>query len=705
MKSILFSAVLFSSLCSINAQQELFKYQAVARDNQGALIKNTNLDIRFTILEDTPQPVVQYVETHTVRTNDLGIFNTEVGGGSPVQGQFSNVRWSDADHVMKVEMDPTRTGNYLDMGEVPFLSVPYALHARTVEFKDDADADPANEIQTLSLAGDQLSISNGNSINLEMFHSYWERDSSDIKYTKGDVVCEHPLGTTTILTAPGLITAQSDTLQKLTAVTPESVILQAYPGSSLHGAELGRTHLSFYDNSNISPLKRFSVDTTELNFFKGNQLSSLRADGFFITNENGFQSVDLGPYPGNGSGYLNLSGRKDNISMIYLGENSQKNSGVIRLFHNDSLTARLGGLGNTGELRLFGSNGYSNVYAGMKAPLPWDGTFEREQGMISIINEMENDIAGIYGSTLGQGRMFVRDGSYSVYSQDDSLRTIIDETGFFLISSQQSTAVEAFKNSTWDRAGVLVTNGQNGNRNVYIGLDEAIADANTGFIGVANEDGDFKAALTGQGQMYATDLRLYHDPSGSDLLSLGGNPISGQSEILAYGPNGTLNFLVSSTGNYSNLGYMAVTDDLGRPKAGMFVDSTTFMGEIFADVKHFRMIHPVEEDKEIWYASLEGPEAAAYVRGSARLKDGEAFVPFPDHYTQVANPEDMTVLITPNDWDTYGIAVIRKTKTGFYVKELKRGDGNFSFDWEAKCKRKGFENYQVVKPRMKSTIK
>lgn len=34
------------------------------------------------------------------------------------------------------------------------------------------------------------------------------------------------------------------------------------------------------------------------------------------------------------------------------------------------------------------------------------------------------------------------------------------------------------------------------------------------------------------------------------------------------------------------------------------------------DIKNFRITDPTDEEKEICYASLEGPQAAAYERGS-----------------------------------------------------------------------------------------
>ncbi|MEM7037424.1 MAG: hypothetical protein AAF570_10625, partial [Bacteroidota bacterium] len=50
------------------------------------------------------------------------------------------------------------------MGTTEMLSVPYAMHATTVEIDkvEDADADPANEIQFLKMSGDTLYLSQGN---------------------------------------------------------------------------------------------------------------------------------------------------------------------------------------------------------------------------------------------------------------------------------------------------------------------------------------------------------------------------------------------------------------------------------------------------------------------------------------------------------------------------------------------------------------
>ena len=111
------------------------------------------------------------------------------------------------------------------------------------------------------------------------------------------------------------------------------------------------------------------------------------------------------------------------------------------------------------------------------------------------------------------------------------------------------------------------------------------------------------------------------------------------------------------------------------------------------------MAHPSKPDKEIWYACIEGPEGAAYTRGTANLVNGEVEVVFPDHFMEVINPQTMTVNLTPLSAESKGLAVVEKTATGFKVKELAQGTGNYGFDWEVKAVRKGLEDYRPVRDK------
>lgn len=109
--------------------------------------------------------------------------------------------------------------------------------------------------------------------------------------------------------------------------------------------------------------------------------------------------------------------------------------------------------------------------------------------------------------------------------------------------------------------------------------------------------------------------------------------------------------------------------------------------------------HPTKSNKEIVYSAVIGSEPMAITRGTAKLANGTIFVELPLHFQYVNDMSTMTVVLTPHSGDTYGLAVVKKKENGFYVKELAKGQGNFSFDWEVKATRKGFENHQVIREK------
>jgi hypothetical protein len=162
------------------------------------------------------------------------------------------------------------------------------------------------------------------------------------------------------------------------------------------------------------------------------------------------------------------------------------------------------------------------------------------------------------------------------------------------------------------------------------------------------------------------------------------------------GPNGNENVRLTSSVSDFNLGYLSVKDEAGEIKARLYV-STTDQGTIQADVKNFKMDYPGKEGKSIWYASMEGPEAGAYDRGTSQLKNGEAYILYSEHFKHVINTKTVTVKLSAHDSETFGLAVIEKSEKGFKVKELKNGKRNFSFDWQVRAVRKGYEDYKVFR--------
>jgi hypothetical protein len=165
MKKKIFLFTTFISLVLIGLAQvpEAFNYQAVVRNSSGDVVSNQNVSFRISILQGSESGTVMYAETHTVSTNAFGLVNLKIGDGALVSGVFSPGGWGATSHFLKVEVDPDGGSSYTHLGTSELLSVPYAFHAQTVEadMVDDADADPTNELQTISLVGSDLTLSDG----------------------------------------------------------------------------------------------------------------------------------------------------------------------------------------------------------------------------------------------------------------------------------------------------------------------------------------------------------------------------------------------------------------------------------------------------------------------------------------------------------------------------------------------------------------
>jgi hypothetical protein len=103
----------------------------VARDANSNPIATTTIGIQISLRQGSPLGTVVYQENHFVNTDQFGLFNLTVGGGSVQSGNISTIDWAAANHYLQVGMDANGGTNFLNMGTTQLLSVPYALHAKT----------------------------------------------------------------------------------------------------------------------------------------------------------------------------------------------------------------------------------------------------------------------------------------------------------------------------------------------------------------------------------------------------------------------------------------------------------------------------------------------------------------------------------------------------------------------------------------------
>jgi len=166
---------LVTGLTSLSAQTVPagINYQAVARDNTGKELANTSINVKFSILKDSPLGSPVYEELHSnVVTTKYGVFSLIIGNGAVTGGTAANLNaidWSTGTYYLSVAVK--FDNSYLEMGTMQFMAVPYALYAaKSLEPgpqgpKGD-QGDPATDDQTLSFDGSALSIAGGNIVDL-----------------------------------------------------------------------------------------------------------------------------------------------------------------------------------------------------------------------------------------------------------------------------------------------------------------------------------------------------------------------------------------------------------------------------------------------------------------------------------------------------------------------------------------------------------
>lgn len=134
MKRILlvFWLVFFSEIANSQAPFAI-PYQAVARDANGVLMQNQPVSVLISIHDFSAFGPVLYTEVHTVTTNNLGLFNINIGMATTSSGIFSAINWSAGAKFLEVGLDPNGGMSFISMGVTQFMSVPYALNARDAD--------------------------------------------------------------------------------------------------------------------------------------------------------------------------------------------------------------------------------------------------------------------------------------------------------------------------------------------------------------------------------------------------------------------------------------------------------------------------------------------------------------------------------------------------------------------------------------------
>ena len=117
---------------NLSAVTHAIPYQAVVRDGAGNPLINHPLSVRCTLHDNTASGTSIYQETHTITTNNLGLFTLHIGTGVASIGNIDSIHWALYKKYLQVEFDTTAQGvSYIDLGTQQLMAVPYALYAET----------------------------------------------------------------------------------------------------------------------------------------------------------------------------------------------------------------------------------------------------------------------------------------------------------------------------------------------------------------------------------------------------------------------------------------------------------------------------------------------------------------------------------------------------------------------------------------------
>jgi hypothetical protein len=128
-KIILFLGLIVIVISSNAQAPNAIPYQGVARNAAGNIISSQAISLRISIRDISAAGTIIFRETHSTTTNTLGLFNINIGLGTPVTSTLAAVNWGGATKFLQVELDPAGGASYLNMGTTQLNSVPYALFA------------------------------------------------------------------------------------------------------------------------------------------------------------------------------------------------------------------------------------------------------------------------------------------------------------------------------------------------------------------------------------------------------------------------------------------------------------------------------------------------------------------------------------------------------------------------------------------------
>jgi len=130
-KKILLSILVLLTISFVAFAQlpNKFNFQGIVRNSSGVAVSNQAVQIRISILDASATGPVLYQERHSVTTNQFGLYNVAIGGGTILSGTFNSINWGFQDKYIKTEISTNNGVTFNTLGTSQLLAVPYAMYA------------------------------------------------------------------------------------------------------------------------------------------------------------------------------------------------------------------------------------------------------------------------------------------------------------------------------------------------------------------------------------------------------------------------------------------------------------------------------------------------------------------------------------------------------------------------------------------------
>lgn len=157
--SFIFLGLLIGNLFS-QTVADGFRYQTTLRNSSGNIIASQSVLVRFSFYSNSPTGILQWQENHSVVTDAFGavviIAGTGSSTGAGVASAFSTIDWSGSQFYLKISIDLSGLGTYIDMGTSQLFSVPYSFYSTKTSGSNNVALSQFNDVNLSGISFNKL---------------------------------------------------------------------------------------------------------------------------------------------------------------------------------------------------------------------------------------------------------------------------------------------------------------------------------------------------------------------------------------------------------------------------------------------------------------------------------------------------------------------------------------------------------------------